>query len=268
MSWGVPVPGDENHVMYVWFDALVNYISTLGWPENTENFEKFWKNGTPVQYCGNDNLRQQAAMWQAMLMAAGLPNASQVVVDGFITGEGGVKMSKSLGNTVNPYDLVSEYGTDAVRYFLLAELSSFEDSPFTMERFKAAYNAKLANGLGNLASRVMKMAETNLESPPDISGIISYPEYFEFINNYEINKAVNIIWQQITALDQIIQTELPFKIIKTDIIKGRKIITDLVRELHRISLMLEPILPITSLKIKELIVTNTAPTTPLFLRKD
>jgi methionyl-tRNA synthetase len=106
MPWGISVPGDENHVMYVWFDALVNYISAIGWPNDMEQFKK-WAvdSGGMVQYCGKDNLRQQGAMWQAMLMAVGLPNSQTVVVDGFITGEGGIKMSKSLGNVFSPIEI-------------------------------------------------------------------------------------------------------------------------------------------------------------------
>src|SRR6185503_18100280 len=121
--------------------------------------------GTPTQYCGKDNLRFQSAMWQAMLMAAELPPSHQIVINGFITGDGGVKMSKTLGNVADPTEIVKEYGTDALRFFLAKEISNFEDSPFTMERFKDAYNAGLANGLGNLTSRIMKMAQDNLEGP-------------------------------------------------------------------------------------------------------
>ncbi|KND50733.1 MAG: methionyl-tRNA synthetase, partial [Parcubacteria bacterium C7867-003] len=141
MSWGVPVPGDDLHVMYVWFDALVSYISTLDWPQSEDDFNKFWadKDSQTVQYCGKDNLRQQSAMWQAMLMAAGLPNTNKIVINGFLTGDGGVKMSKSLGNVINPYDVVNEYGADAFRFFVSKEISNFEDSPFTMERFKESY---------------------------------------------------------------------------------------------------------------------------------
>ncbi len=271
MPWGIPVPGDDMHVMYVWFDALTNYISTLGWPESegdTEgNFEKYWVNGNPIQYCGKDNLRFQSAMWQAMLMAAELPNSKQIIINGFITADHGLKMSKTLGNVVNPTEIVNEYGTDALRYFLLREISSFEDSPFTLERFKDAYNSGLANGLGNLTSRIMTMAENNLDKPVDIK-VEPYPEYFNFLEQYEIHKATDLIWKQISALDLIIQTEVPFKIIKTDAEKGKKIITDLVVELYRISLMLEPIIPETAKKIQKLIKENKKPETPLFLRKD
>src|SRR3989344_7720780 len=166
MPWGVAVPGDDEHVMYVWFDALVNYISAIGWPKE-EDFEKFWKEGTPTQYAGKDNLRQQSAMWQAMLMSADLPNSAQIIINGFIN-SGGQKMSKSLGNVISPSEVVDKYGTEALRYFVCRELSTFEDSDFNWERMQESYNANLANGLGNLVSRIMKMAETNLEKAPAI----------------------------------------------------------------------------------------------------
>ena len=273
MSWGIPVPGDEDHVMYVWFDALVNYISTLGWSDNDSNFNKFWVNGTPVQYCGKDNLRQQTAMWQAMLMAAGLPNTHQVVVDGFLTGEGGIKMSKSIGNVVNPYDVVAEYGTDALRYFCVAELSSFEDSPFTMERFKESYNAKLANGIGNLTNRVMKMAETYLVGEGD-KPILNlqirdkHSDYFSTIDNFDLQKTSQIIESSVSDLDKIIQNEQPFKLVKTDPEKGKMIIKELVERLYLIAEMLEPIMPSTSEKIKAEVKANKMQEKDLFLRRD
>jgi len=268
MSWGVEVPGDPNHVMYVWFDALVNYISTLGWPEDQENFNKFWTNGTPVQYCGKDNLRQQSAMWQAMLMAAGIAPTHTIVIDGFLTGEGGIKMSKSLGNGVNPYDIVDQYGKDALRYFVIRELHPFEDSPFTVERFKEAYNASLANGIGNLTSRIMKMAETNLDQAVQVPEKSVSEEYFAFFESFELNKAANYVWEKIQELDEIIQREAPFKLVKTDPEAGKAIIRDLVLKLYLIAKMLEPLLPETSDKIKSAVKANKMPESPLFLRKD
>jgi methionyl-tRNA synthetase len=268
MSWGIAVPGDENHVMYVWFDALVNYISTLGWPENMEQFEKFWTNGTPVQYCGKDNLRQQTAMWQAMLMAAGLPNTNTVIVNGFLTGDGGVKMSKSLGNVINPFDVINEYGADAFRFFVAKEISNFEDSPFTMERFKESYNSGLANGIGNLTSRIMKMASDNLDTPVQIADFEDMSVYFGFLNNFEINKATEYIWKSIGEIDAFIQENQPFKVVKTDKEAGQKMISELVTKLYSVARMLNPILPETSTKIKELIKANKSPEAPLFLRKD
>ena len=270
MAWGVSVPDDADHVMYVWFDALVNYISTLGWPEDIKTFEKYWHDGTPTQYCGKDNTRFQSVMWQAMLLAADLPPTHTVVVNGFITGEGGVKMSKSLGNVVNPMEIVKEYGTDAMRYFLAREVGSFEDSPFTLERFKASYNSGLANGLGNLVSRVMKMATTNN---------VTYEEWVSDENFYkipvnigyeefDIKKVSDGIWSDIGALDIYIQKEQPFKKIKVDEKEGRKDVAYLLSHLLRIGIKLEPILPETAKTIQTLVRENKMPDAPLFLRKD
>ncbi len=271
MPWGVAVPGDENQVMYVWFDALTNYISTLGWPENNEQFEKYWSNGTPTQYCGKDNTRFQSAMWQAMLMAADLPNSHQVVVNGFITADGGLKMSKTLGNVVDPRDIVNEYGTDALRYFLLAEVSSFEDSPFTMERFKDAYNSGLANGIGNLTNRIMKMAETNLEVWPEIPQMKMTEDWVPAINameNFNIQEAMGVLMKHVSELDELIQSKQPFKLVKTNKEEATLIINDLVIKLNNIGIMLAPALPETSKKILEIVASKKMPTDPLFLRKD
>ncbi len=265
MSWGVPVPGDETHVMYVWFDALVSYISTLGWPNNEEAFEKFWKNGEPTQYCGKDNTRFQAAMWQAMLMAAGLPNSKRIVVNGFVTAEGGVKMSKSLGNVVNPVDIINEYGTDALRYFVARELSTFEDTPFTIERFKDAYNSGLANGIGNLTSRIMKMAQDNLEGPVEVNVINVGNLTEDDINNFEIQKAISQIFAAIGLLDVTIQTKEPFKLVKADPEAGKAIIKTLVEQLFAIGVNLEPFMPETSRKIIEAVKENKL-SEPLFPR--
>ena len=268
MSWGIPVPNDSAHVMYVWFDALTNYISTLGWPEDKENFKKFWVNGNPTQYCGKDNTRFQSAMWQAMLMAAGVSNSHQIVVNGFITGDGGVKMSKSLGNGVDPKEIVVEYGTDALRFFLTKEISNFEDSPFTVERFKDAYNAGLANGLGNLTSRILTLSEKYLEKCPDNLEEVVFKDYFSFFEDFEIQKATEHIWNEIGSLDRFIQETAPFKVVKVDEKKGKMLISDMVVRLYKIAQMLNPIMPETSATILVLIKENKKPEKPLFLRKD
>jgi len=268
MPWGIEMPGDSGHVMYVWFDALTNYVSTLGWPENKEQFEKFWVNGNPTQYCGKDNNRFQSAMWQAMLMAADLPNSKQIIINGFITAGEGIKMSKTLGNVADPKEIVKEYGTDALRYFLLREVSSFEDSPFTMERFKDAYNANLANGLGNLVSRVMKMAETNLKKSVEIPENTIREDYKNAFEKFDLQEVTNIIWKEIGELDKKIQETKPFSLIKTDKIKAVEIIKELAVRLYTIGRMLNPILPETSEKIKNLVKINKMPEKPLFSRKD
>ncbi len=268
MPWGIPVPGDDNHVMYVWFDALTNYISTLDWPNEDGNFETYWKNGTPTQYCGKDNTRFQSAMWQAMLMAAGVPNSHQIIINGFITADGGVRMSKTLGNGVDPKDVVSEYGTDAMRFFLAKEISSFEDSPFTLERFKASYNAHLANGLGNLASRILTLSEKYLAECPVVPENSIPQEFFDTLESFDIQKATNLIWDRVQKLDQMIQKTEPFKVIKVDEVKGKELITEMVLELYTIARMLNPIMPETNIKLKALIKANKKPETPLFMRKD
>jgi methionyl-tRNA synthetase len=266
MSWGVPVPDDDGQVMYVWFDALVNYISTLGWPENEQKFNEFWVNGETLQMAGKDQVRQQAVMWQAMLMSADLPTTKQIFIHGFIN-SGGQKMSKSLGNVIDPMEIVSEYGTDALRYFLLREVHPFEDSDFTIERFKDAYNANLANGIGNLTSRIMKMAEDNLDGPVEIPEHTIMDDYFALLNKFEFNRAMDYIWAKIAELDGIIQSTEPFKLVKTDREKGIEIIKDLAVRLYGIGRLLNPMMPDTSAKIKSAVKSNKMPSEPLFMRK-
>lgn len=277
MPWGIPVPNDDEQVMYVWFDALTNYISTLGWPASATTaagkpeedlFDKYWVNGNPTQYCGKDNTRFQSAMWQAMLMAADVPNSHQIVVNGFITADGGLKMSKTLGNVVDPSDIVKEYGTDALRYFLLREVSNFEDSPFTIERFKDAYNSGLANGLGNLSSRLLTLSEKYLESCPEIPENSISQEFFEHLENFDIKKATDYVWEKIQDLDKKIQSTEPFKVVKVDLEKGKELISEMIVDLYAIARMLNPIMPETNIKLKQLIKENKKPSEPLFLRKD
>lgn len=268
MAWGVSVPGDADHVMYVWFDALTNYISTLGWPDDVATFERFWKNGTPTQYCGKDNTRFQSVMWQAMLLAAELPPTHTVVVNGFITAEGGVKMSKSLGNAVSPLDIVNEYGAEALRYFFAREIGSFEDSPFTVDRFKASYNSGLANGLGNLVSRVMKMASTNLDVPVALPKAALDSEYTKALDAFDISAATAIIWKKVGEADALIQEKAPFKLVKTDRAAAQEIIKDLVIRVAEIGRMISLVMPDTSAAIARLVVENKMPDAPLFLRKE
>jgi methionyl-tRNA synthetase len=266
MSWGVPVPGDDDHVMYVWFDALSNYISTLGWPENTEQFERYWVNGTPTQYCGKDNTRFQALTWQAMLIAAGLPNSYQIVVNGFITGDKGIRMSKTLGNVVDPLALANEYGIDALRFFLLKEVSSFEDSPFTIERFRESYQAHLANGLGNLTSRIMALSETHCEGFDELPNVVHPEVVTKAVEAFDLQKAMNHIWDTIGETDQKIQLTKPFSVIKQDRDAGVAIINGLVSDLYGIAVTLAPFMPTTSEAIIECIRQNKKPETPLFVR--
>ena len=276
MPWGIEVPGDENQIMYVWFDALVNYISAIGWPDDLEKFNKWQvETGGMVQYCGKDNLRQQSAMWQAMLMAAQLPNSKNIVIDGFVTGAGGIKMSKSIGNVVDPVEIINEFGTDALRYYVLREIHPFEDTPCTKEMIKDSYNANLANGLGNLVSRIIKMA-TSYGVKIDIGDDKSvwakiaenHSSYETFFDQYNIKLAIDEIWLRISKLNESIQIKQPFKKIKVNKEEAENDIKDMLLELVWISGYLLPIIPNTAEKILELIRENKMPAAPLFLRKE
>lgn len=266
MPWGVPVPDDPGQVMYVWFDALVNYVSAIGWPGDETKFKQWWP---VIQFAGKDNLRQQAAMWQAMLMSAGLPPSRQIIIRGFVAGDGGQKMSKSLGNVINPYDVVQEFGTEALRLFVARHISQFEDTPVTPGRIKEAYNADLANGLGNLVSRLMRMATTyevraavpEFEAGRDLAPIAGALE------NYDINRAAEVVWSKIADMDGRIQQSAPFKLIKTDPRQAKQIVASLLGDLVSVAFMLKPLMPNASEKILTAVREHQMPE-PLFLRKE
>lgn len=264
MSWGVPVPGDDIQVMYVWFDALVNYISTTGWPTDEANFEKYWTKGQPVQFAGKDQVRQQAAMWQAMLMSAGLPPTRQIFIHGFIT-SGGAKMSKSLGNTINPFEYVKQYGIDAVRYFLLRHIHPFEDSDFTKERFEESYTANLTNGLGNFAARIMKLAEDNLSAPVTLTDedTALEPAFIKFIEGFRFNEAMDLVWEHIGKGDTYMTEHEPYKKVKSDDEKvkaeGHFEIEKLVRHIAKVAAHLVPMMPQTAAIILKAVKENKKP---------
>lgn len=250
MPWGVEVPGDESQVMYVWFDALVNYISTLGWPENKENFERFWPG---IQLAGKDNLRQQSAMWQAMLMSANLPPSKQIFIGGFITSEG-QKMSKSIGNVIAPFDVVEKYGTDPVRYFLLGGISAYADGDWSTERFEKFYTAHLANGIGNLTSRVITMLEKYSDSVVPIGGTQFFDTnelwgvYYDGFNLFKFDDVVEHIQRYVGKLDKLINDTKPWEMVR----RGEDvsdILYILAESLRIIAIALIPIIPKTAEKI-------------------
>ncbi|MFM2424142.1 MAG: hypothetical protein RLZZ70_533 [Candidatus Parcubacteria bacterium] len=259
LDWGIPVPDDENQVMYVWFDALTNYISTLDWPEESGAFGKFWRDGEVMQVAGKDQVRFQSIMWQAMLKSARVKATDKVVYHGFIN-SGGQKMSKSLGNVISPYELIAKYGTDATRYLLLRHVHPFDDSDVTWEKLDEWYTANLVNGLGNLVARVMKMAETHLDAPVDRPEAVAFAsEYTDAFTNYNLQQVCDYVWSRVGALDERIATEEPFKLVKVDKEKAEGIIRDLVLEVYSIGRLLNPLLPETSRIIKEAVLANKKP---------
>lgn len=292
MPWGITVPGDDTQVMYVWFDALVNYISTLGWPDNKESFEAYWPG---IQICGKDNLRQQSAMWQAMLLSVNLPPSERILVNGFIT-VGGQKMSKSIGNVINPYDLVKEYGTEATRLFLLKELSQWEDSDMTLERFKSAYNSNLANGLGNLVSRLNKMSLSYFGGNLREGDFVSFPlkmsfdygvntttsdgqsmnayihtlkeKYTDALSRYDITLASCYVWELIGTIDKYIQDYEPFKMVKTDEKGTESFLWNACYGLMHVADLLEPLMPETSKRIFDTLGIEYVQEKPIFAHKE
>jgi methionyl-tRNA synthetase len=263
MPWGIPVPGDEAQVMYVWFDALVNYVSTLGWPEDEDNFKKFWgtkENPNAFQIAGKDNLRQQSAMWQAMLFSAGLPTSRQILIHGFIN-IGGEKISKSTGSPIDLFDLVGRYGTDAVRFWLIREINPFEDGDFTLEKFKESYNANLANGLGNFTARVLTLAlSLGRFEAPAASGEVSVKieavkkAVAEKLKDLKFHEAMSAIWELLAFGDAYVNSNKPWAI--TDLDRKKSVISDLIHILENAAELLTPFLPETSSKIKENVIRH------------
>lgn len=257
-SWGIPVPEDDTQVMYVWFDALTNYISTLGWPDDIQgNFKKFWEEGTILQIAGKDQVRFQSLMWQAMLMSADIKTTDTVFYHGFITSDG-QKMSKSLGNVISPFDLVKKYGTDATRYMLLRHTHPTEDSVVTWERLDEWYTANLTNGLGNLVARVMKLSEDyavqtiHIQTPFPI-------EIKNAIETFKFNEAMDHIWQKIQILDRQITEKEPYKEVKINPVLGKAMIQMMVNDVREIAESLVHFMPQTSQKILDAITANKKP---------
>lgn len=255
LDWGIAVPDDPNQVMYVWFDALTNYISTLGWPDESGDFATFWRDGEVVQLAGKDQVRFQSIMWQAMLKSAGVKATDTVVYHGFIN-SGGQKMSKSLGNVISPYDMVARYGTDATRYILLRHVHPFDDSDLTWEKMDEYYTANLVNGLGNLVARIMKMSETHL-APEDFP--LMDPTTLDAPDMLEAQHAMDHIWSLIGKCDEVIATTEPFKLIKTEPEQAKAIMSNLRADLLHIGRLLLPCMPETSSIIRAAVRANKKP---------
>ncbi|MCA9358892.1 methionine--tRNA ligase [Candidatus Kaiserbacteria bacterium] len=265
MDWGIDVPGDDGHVMYVWFDALTNYISTLGWPEDKEGrFSKFWAEGQTLQLAGKDQIRFQSVIWQAMLKSAGVRATDTVFYHGFIN-SGGHKMSKSLGNVINPAELVERYGTDAARYIMLRHVHPVDDSDLTWEKMDEMYTANLVNGLGNLTARIMKMAETHLEMPVDTEDKTTLDAIA--LNHYQFQTVLDGVWAGIGAMDEYITENEPFKLVKVNKEEAKEMITKLVNDLHEVAISLIAFMPSTAETILEAIKINKKPEN-LFARLD
>lgn len=251
INWGITVPGDTTQVMYVWFEALMNYITVLGYPEH-EDFKKFWP--ANIQVIGKDILRFHAAIWPGMLLALGLPLPKMLFVHGFINGEGGVKMSKTLGNVVDPFSVVKEYGADVFRYFILRHIPSYEDGEFSWQRLLDSYNAELANELGNAVQRTTAMITQYQDGvigdiPPAEHDIAQYHAAMELC---KFDRALEEVWERVRGLNQYIDEEKPWEIKKLgDADHLREVLAYQVSSLLQIAELLAPFVPDTALKIRQ-----------------
>lgn len=249
LSWGIPVPNDSKQVMYVWFEALLNYITVLGYPEH-EDFKLYWP--ADVQIIGKDILRFHAAIWPGILLALGLPLPKLLYVHGFVNIDG-KKMSKSLGNVVAPKEIIDKYGVDAFRYYFMRHIPSYNDGDFGWERMEAAYNNELANELGNAVSRIAAMIgkyQDNIigEIPPAEHDM---HEYEEAIAHCKFDRALEEVWEQVRGINQYIDTQKPWEIAKTnDVSHLQEVLAYAASCLLEIAELLEPFMPETAHKIQ------------------
>ena len=270
LSWGVPVPSDPNQVMYVWLDALSNYITVLGYPS-----DPLWKDFWPadVQVVGKDILRFHAGIWPAMLLALGLPLPKTLLVHGHIT-SGGAKMSKSIGNVVDPIEILDNFGPEALRYFFLRHIPTQDDGDFSWDRFEASYNGELGNDLGNLVQRVAAMANRYQagvlgDLPPSRHDMGPYRAAIESL---EFNRALDEVWVIVRALNQYIDRVKPWEVAKrreSDVEAEThlaEILAHAAGTLLQVADLLLPFLPTTARSIKNIFASGVVPADvqPLF----
>lgn len=256
LSWGIPVPGDSTQTMYVWCDALSNYITALGYGDprgNSERFFTWWP--ADIHVLGKDIIKFHAIFWPAMLLSAGFSLPKIIFVHGFINYKG-EKMSKSLGNVIDPFPLIEKYGKDAVRFYLLHEVSTFGDSDYSKEHFHDVYEGLLVSRLGNLVSRVGKMiqnvgGEIACSSKDDTIFDINkiWGEYREFMKKYEIGEAIRLVWNFIHRLDEYIEENKVYKLIKENPEDAKTKLSGLAYSIVSVAWMINPFLPETSEKI-------------------
>lgn len=264
LTWGVPVPGDDSQVMYVWIDALSNYITVLGYPD--KDVSEWWP--ASAQFVGKDILRFHAIIWPAMLIGLGLPLPKVLLSHGFILADG-QKMSKSIGNVVDPIEAIEKHGLDAFRYYFLRHIDTFVDSDFTWEKFDNAYNNELANDLGNLVQRLATLASKNNLVFNRQSKFEFDSKYRELMDKFEFSKSFSYAWEKVQDINRRIDEEKPWSLAKNgEKEKLEKCLTGLIEDLLNVNYLLSPFIPNTTEKIFEIFEGEiTSPEVPLFPKK-
>lgn len=250
LGWGIAVPGDDTQVMYVWVDALSNYITALGYPDKGWAAD-FWP--AAVEVIGKDILRFHSIIWPAILLGLGLELPKKLLVHGFVNADG-VKMSKSIGNVIDPTEIIDDYGVEAFRYFFARHIPTFEDGDFTWEKFEAAYNGELANDLGNLVSRTANMLERFREGSTHASEHFSWDKssFDQHIAEFRFDFALESAWELVKHLNQYIDEQKPWQLAKNQPSELDEALGYLVAGLRQLSQLLEPFLPATAAKINDI----------------
>ena len=256
LPWGVDVPGDPNQVMYVWCDALTNYISAIGYAENTEQFKKYWP--ADLHVIGKDIVRFHAGYWIGMLLSAGIELPKSIFIHGFIT-HNGEKMSKTTGNVVDPIEVADKYGTDALRYYLLREIPVGRDGDFSDKLFVERYNSDLANNLGNLVNRIYSLISRNeiIDFTFDKYSDLykekvdeTWKKYTSDMDEYNLHEAIFHVWRLVDFANKMMEDEKPWALLKDNPEKGRAVLCNLLEVLRHISIMISPFIPEASTKIR------------------
>ena len=261
-SWGVPVPNEPKHIMYVWLDALTNYITAIGYPDQTPEFNDYWVNS--FHMVGKDIIRFHAVYWPAFLMAADLPPPQRVFAHGWWTNEG-QKISKSVGNVIDPQDLIATYGLDQTRYFLMREVPFGSDGDFSKTSMMNRCNADLANDLGNLVQRVVSFIHKNADGvispkgellPQDQEILASLkallPSLRTHIDKQTFHKALEEIWQVVSAANRYIDVEAPWTVRKTDLARMHTVLYVLMSVIRGLGILLTPFIPDACAQILDL----------------